>query len=146
MVYLEQIEADALLAVPKLILAEPTIALPAVGKRDVHKLQSCDGGEDFLLDVQHASIAVKKVTYQMRARNVVTLARLDFGRLHTNPDGAPIGDPHLHVYRAGYHDKWAFEPDSAQFGNLTDLIASFKDFLIYCHVSNPPEMLRSLFS
>jgi hypothetical protein len=144
MVDLDQAEADNLLAVRKFFTSDAAIALPAPGVPDLHKLHSDDPRENFLLDVQHASIALLKATYQLRARSVVVLARLDFGRYHTNPDGAPVGDPHLHVYRDGYQDQWAFEPDSTRFGNLPDLVASLNDFMLYCNIVDPPEVLRRL--
>ena len=52
-----------------------------------------------------------KVTYQTRARQIIVLARLDFGPDHRNPDGNIVGSPHLHVYREGYGDKWAYKLD-----------------------------------
>jgi len=144
MIDLDQAEADHLIALDKFFASASAIALPAPGVRDLHRLHSSDPREDFLLDVQQASIALLKATYQLRARSVVVLARLDFGRLHTNPDGARVGDPHLHVYREGYHDKWAFQPDETRFDSPSDLVASLKSFMLYCNVVDPPEVLRRL--
>ena len=68
-----------------------------------------DGREEFLLDIRRARIDLAKGTYQNRGREVVILARLDFGGApHRNPDGEEIGSPHIHLYREGFGDKWAF--------------------------------------
>ncbi len=71
-------------------------------------LFSADRRENFLLDVRRGRIDLAKDTYQNRGRQVVVLVRLDFGGApHRNPDGEEIDSPHLHLYRAGFGDKWA---------------------------------------
>ena len=63
-------------------------------------------GESFSLDISRKKV-VLKMKYQLRARQTIVLARLDFGAKHRNPDGEEIGVPHLHVYKEGYGDKFA---------------------------------------
>ena len=91
-------------------------------------LKSPDGREEFHLDINRRRANLAKVTYQNRSQTTLILARLDFGAPHRNPDGAEIGIPHLHLYREGYGDKWAFELPKEKFKKPDDLIASFDDF------------------
>ena len=73
------------------------------------------------------------------------LFRLDIdGPPHENPDGTDVPCPHLHVYREGYADKWAFPIIPAQFSDTTDLHRSFIEFLHLCKVHDLPEIQGSL--
>jgi hypothetical protein len=46
--------------------------------------------------------------------------------------------PHLHLYREGYADKWAFPVPGASFSNLADLWVTLDDFMRYCNVTKTP--------
>ena len=85
---LTQAEADGLLAMPKVRANEDESDYPGTGGKIVVPLTSEDRREHFLLDIRRGRIDLLKGTYQNRARQVVILARLDFGgRPHRNPDG-----------------------------------------------------------
>ena len=120
---------------------------PAFGGRLSAPLVSTDGRESFLLDLRRSRIAfTKKGTYQHRARKAVILARLDFGgQPHRNPDGTDIGSPHLHLYREGYGDKWAFPVPDDRFTDLDDLWKTLGDFMKLCNILEPPKIVRGLF-
>ncbi len=77
---------------------------------------------------------------------MVVIARLDTGGpLHRNPDGSELPCPHLHLYRAGFGDKWAFPIPTDWPTNLsTQLILEY--FLRYCNVIRPPEFQFDLSS
>ncbi len=110
-------------------------------------LVSADGREQFFLDVRRARLGIRKGTYQIRARQVVNLARLDFGdRPHRNPDGGQVGSPHLHVYRKGYGDKWAFLLPADHFQNRDDPWRMLVDFMRYSNITEPPVIKRGLFA
>lgn len=119
---------------------------PARGGRVKLPLVSADRREQFLLDIGRSRIDLAKGTYQTRGRQVVVLARLDFGGApHRNPDGNEIGVPHLHLYREGYGDKWAVPVPSDQFGTASDRWQMLEDFMQYCNVVRPPVIRRGLF-
>lgn len=91
-------------------------------------------------------IDLRKVKMHDRARQVVVLVRLDLGGPpHRNPDGEEIGTPHIHVYREGYGDKWAF-PVPTDFRAVADLWTTLDDFFRYCNVTRPPLIQRGLFT
>lgn len=118
---------------------------PAAGERLVIPLVSLDRSEEFLLDATRSRIDFSKITYQSRTRIAIVLLRLDLnGPPHRNPDDALIPCPHLHIYREGYGDKWAF-PVPPQFMHLDDMLLTFTDFLAECNVVEPPLVQSVLF-
>ena len=105
------------------------------------------GEKSFLLDVGRGKLDLLKGTYQNRGRQIIVLARLDFGgQPHRNPDDVEVPSPHLHVYREGYGDKWAIPVPSSSFSNIADLWQTLDDFLRYYNVTQPPRIRQGLFS
>lgn len=146
-VSLTQAEADALLAMEKRRTDSTEWDYPSLGGRVTAPLVSVDGREQFFLDLRRARIDLGKGTYQNRGRHVVILARLDFGGApHRNPDGEEIGSPHLHLYREGFGDKWAFPVPSDSFSNLGDAWQTLVDFMQFCNITQPPAIKRELFT
>lgn len=143
---LTQAEADALIALEKHRTNEQDWDFPLGGESISVPLQSADGREQFLLDLSRGRIDLRKVKMQSRGRQIVVLVRLDLaGPPHRNPDGQEIGTPHIHVYREGYADKWAFPVPGNNFGDLADVWATLVDFLRYCNVTRAPRIHRGLF-
>ena len=143
---LTQAEADALLGLEKHRVDEERRQLPDLGGGLVVPLASADGAEGFHLDITRSRINLKKGTLQNRGRTTIVLARLDFGGPgHRNPDGEEIGSPHLHVYREGFGDKWAFElPDV--FSQTEDQFRLLQEFMEYCNIVKPPIFEAGLFT
>ncbi|SRR6266567_9189524 len=119
---------------------------PGMGGSICVPLASTDRRESFLLDIRRGRIDFAKGTYQNRGRQVIVLARLDFGgQPHRNPDGMDIPSPHLHIYKAGYGDKWAFPLPSDKF-TATKPWDLLSEFLKFCNVIDPPMIDRGLFA
>lgn len=144
---LPQAEADALMAADKHRVDDTVHAYPDLGGRLTVALASADRSERFLLDVSRGRLDLRKQTFQNRARKTIVLARLDLGgRPHRNPDDSPVDSPHLHVYREGYHDRWAYPVPQDRFPNLGDPHRVLGDFLRFCNVVDPPFFERGLFA
>lgn len=144
---LTQAEADSLLGMEKHRINAKQWDYPNYGGDISVPLTSSDTREKFLLDLRRARINFSKNTYQTRGRHVVVLARLDLGGApHRNPDGEKIETPHLHLYRHGYGDKWAFVPPHDIFTDLTNPWQALEDFMKYCNIVDPPFIRRSLFT
>jgi len=145
-VHLTQSEADALIAMEKHRLDNERYLYPTAGSLVV-PLQSPDKREQFLLDMSRGRIDLVKGKYQTRARQTIVLVRLDFGGApHRNPDDEEIGSPHLHLYREGYGDKWAYPVPAEHFPRLSDLGGTLDDFMQFCRVTVPPYIERGLFT
>ena len=114
---LTQAEADALIALEKHRTNEQNWNFPMGGESISVPLQSADTREQFLLDMSRGRIDLRQV----------------------------IGTPHIHVYREGYGDKWAF-PLPADFQAVDDLWTTLDDFFRYCNVTRPPLILREFFT
>lgn len=143
---LTQAEADALIAMEKHRFDDQPHDYPGVGVSICIPLISPDKRENFLLDVSRGRIDLKKGKYQTRARQIVVLVRLDFGgQPHRNPDDVEISSPHLHIYREGYGDKWAFPVPTDTFPDITDLWQTLEDFMRFCNITEPPLIVRGLF-
>jgi len=143
---LTQIEADALIALPKHRVDDTQWDYPGVGGISI-PLVSADRREQFVLDLRRGRIDLSKETFQNRGRQVVVLVRLDLGGApHRNPDGEEIGPPHLHLYREGFADKWAVPAPPDRFANLSDPWGTVEDFMRYCSVVEPPLIRRGLFT
>ncbi|MYK56915.1 MAG: hypothetical protein F4035_10740 [Acidimicrobiia bacterium] len=144
---LTQREADALLELEKHRVDSRKWDYPHLGGHISIPLVSGDRREKFLLDLRRARITFAKNTYQTRARQVVVLARLDTGGgPHRNPDGEKVGTPHLHLYREGFADRWAYVPPRDVFGALADPWRTLQDFMEYCNIVDPPSIRQSLFT
>lgn len=141
-----QVEANRLLKVPKCKVDSREWIYPGLGGQIRIPLTSTDKREKFWLDVTRGKMDMTKGSYQNRARKTIVLARLDFGaRPHRNPDGQPVGSPHLHLYREGHGDKWAFEVPSDRFStNAAEPWIMLEDFLGFCNVVDRPIIARSL--
>lgn len=61
-----------------------------------------------------------------------------YGSPHTNPDGQILDGTHLHLYREGFDDKWAYTVDPELFHDVEDAGTAFKDFCRYCHIEEIP--------
>jgi hypothetical protein len=144
---LTQAEADALIVMEKHLEDDTPHNYPGLGGSICIPLISPDKRENFLLDISRGRIDLMKGTYQNRGRQIVVLVRLDFGgQPHRNPDDVEVPSPHLHIYREGYGDKWAVPVPADRFSDLNDLWQTLTDFMEYCNITQPPFIVKGLFS
>jgi len=140
-----QAEADRLFAMQKARVDDKPHRYPPAGEQLNIPLKSADKREDFMLDITRGRIAIAKGSLQNRARQTMILARLDFGgQPHRNLDGEEVASPHLHLYREGYGDKWAYPLNADEFPTTDDAWRALQDFMRYCNIVNPPAIQRTL--
>lgn len=142
---LSQAEADALLRMEKFRVDNTSHAFPDLGGNIQIALQSQNQRESFSLDISRRRIALT-TKYQTRGRQSLVLARLDFNSPHRNPDDTEVGIPHLHLYREGFGDKWAYDVPADLLKNPVDAWQVLLDFMTYCRIVEPPTITRGLFS
>ena len=142
---LSQDEADMLLRLEKMRQHDRSWHFPDLGGSIEVPLISVNQRETFSLDISRKRIALT-TKYQMRGRQVVVLARLDFASPHRNPDGEEIGVPHMHIYREGYGDRWAIPVPAGLLTSEGDAWQCLNDFMRYCNVTTPPSIARGLFT
>ena len=118
---------------------------PTKKKKKNIQLSSTDKNEEFILDITRPHISLLKNTFQNRARNSIVLLRLDLNPApHRNPDGKVVTGNHLHIYREGFGDKYAYSlPDV--FSDCKDISDFLDKFMDYCHIINKPIIEEDLF-
>jgi len=145
MIDFPQEDADFLFAMEKYRADENTYRFPDLGGCVRIPLKSKDLREDFILDIHRMSVQLKKNTFQNRARTNVILARIDIGGpLHRNPDGEEIPCPHIHLYKEGFDDKWAY-PLPEVFSNPADCWKTLEEFMKFCNITQIPHIEKGLF-
>jgi len=138
-IVLSQEEADRLIAIEKRF-SEPTSmhSFPPPTRHNVTiPLESLDGREGFVLDLYRGRIDIGKQKYQTRGHKTIVLVRLDWaGSDHVNPDESRtrIPCPHVHIYREGFGDRWAFSLQDVEFGSPTDAWDALQHFLAFCNI------------
>jgi hypothetical protein len=144
---LTQAEADALISMEKMKVDDSIYQFPQLGESVSIELKSVDKREQFFLDLNRGRIEIKKLTFQNRARKIVVLVRLDLnGSPHRNPDGEEISCPHLHLYREGFGDKWAFAVPADKFPDLDHPRNILEAFMYYCNIVEPPLIQLEVFT
>jgi len=141
---LSQQLADDLLAEAKEFVTRDVIELHP-GADYARPLKGLSSHEEFLLDIAVGKRGRLKVKYQTRGRRVVVLARLDVnGPTHRNPDGTLVGRDHIHVYKEGFADKWAYPLVDYADVNHSDSPAVLEWFMRYCRIHSPPPIQEAL--
>lgn len=102
----------------------------------------------FTLDFYRGSIEIRKYTYNKRFRNAIVLLRYDAMGRHTNPpeaDGASFDGAHVHLYREGFDDRWAFPVTQIGLSGTETIDEVLTGVLQFCHVISVPTVKLSLF-
>lgn len=127
------------MAVAKHFVRPPAAITIPPGVDETYELADPGDREKFLLDVWRGTIRLSKLKFQNRVRSAIVLVRLDVdGAPHTNPDGQQLPGTHLHLFREGYDDKWAFPVNVNQFTLLNDPGTTFQEFCAFCKIESPP--------
>lgn len=137
---LTQAEANALLQLIKTLLTAGPIHFPPSGKHLTLDAVSIAGNEKFQIDInRRGALKVTKCTYQTRFASSTILLRVDVdGPDHRNPDGEVLPCPHIHIYREGYADTWAYPLHGHITTDPNDLARVLIDFLRYNNINSIP--------
>ena len=143
---ISQDEANILFAMEKYRINDDIVNFPSCGAKINVYLESKNKKERFVLDVNTSSMSLLKCTFQNRTRETIILCRLDIsGPPHRNPDGKELGTSHIHYYREGYDDKWAYDIPSDSFSNIKDHWQTLFDFMKHCNIVETPNFNKGLF-
>ncbi len=136
---LTQAEAEQLIQMVKHFVNAPAVISIPPGADDTYELAGPNDREKFLLDVWRGTLRLTKLRFQDRVRTVVVLVRLDVdGAPHSNPDGERMAGTHLHIFREGFDDRWAYPVDPTVFTLLSDSGTTFQEFCAFCKIESPP--------
>jgi hypothetical protein len=141
---LTQQEADMLLVLEKHYRGNERYIFPSFGGALRIPLSSSDNREEFVLDISRTTISLKN-KFQTRARKTIVLVRIDIGGpSHRNPDDTEIPCPHIHFFKEGFADKWAY-PLATHFKNTTDIASVLREFMDFCAIITKPNIQAELF-
>jgi len=140
-IMLTQQEAEKLIAMKKLFLGNGTITLNESFNQTI-PLISENKQEHFLLDLRQGRIDLKKLIYQNRYDEVIQLVRFESKGVHENPDGEIIRGAHIHIYKEGYGDKFAFPVKD--FEDVEDVLKALTKFCEFCNIENKNFAYQSL--
>lgn len=134
---LTQDQADHLVAMEKFFRTiNPKI--PKSGESAIFDLSDRSGLNEFYFDIDRRGKIEFKHKLQERYETNDILVRLDVNSPdHLNPDGTKVGRNHLHIYREGYADRWAFDLDTCNFGTYNTFQEYFSRFCEFCKIVIP---------
>ncbi len=140
-----QEEFDYLIKQEKVLDDLAPIELAPAPKEWTRSLTAAEIKEKFLLDFFRSGFELTKYTYNKRHRQTIILVRYDsFGR-HTNPDGVTFNGPHVHLYREGFNDKFAFPVSELGVGQNDRINIVLEKLLKYCNVTSTPMITPPLY-
>ena len=141
---LTQAEYQVLMSLHKAFEDSATIELGPAPQHWTRQLKSIAGNELFKLDFNRGRLELR-YTYNLRRNQTTILFRYDHEGRHTNPDGEQFSGPHVHFYKEGYDDKFAYPV--SQIGVLaSDGIAEvLVKVAAYCNIVNTPNIQNPLF-
>lgn len=145
---LSQQEADDLLAMVKFLKHKGPLEIPEPGKELKLNVVGESNNERFIIDINRKGQIKVRCTYQTRYRKSIILLRIDLvGGKHINPDGTIVECPHIHIYREGFEDRWAYPlNDILDVQNQFDLIEVLIKFLEYNNIRNIPDEINERLS
>lgn len=111
----------------------------------VRQINSITSKEIFLLDFYRGSVELSKYTINNRYRQTIIMLRYDNGGRHTNPDGILFEGPHVHLYREGYNDKFAFAASEVNITSTDTMEQVFKKIMHFCNVKQVPTIEVPMF-
>ena len=144
---LSQEEADTLRMIEKYLTNPELVKLPPPTGTVLHPVHYHREGrrmDNMKISTYHARINAQKISCRLLYNGNVMLVRVDTqdATPHANPDKKIViqpHQPHIHIYREGYGDKFAYPLPNA-FRNAEDISSLFMDFLSYSRIINSNEV------
>ncbi len=109
------------------------------------QINSIESKELFLLDFYRGNIEITKYTINKRYRQTIVLLRYDNGGRHTNPDGEKFVGPHIHLYKEGYNDKFAYPVSVVDIKETDSMELVFTKIMYFCNIKRMPSIEISMF-
>jgi hypothetical protein len=101
----------------------------------IYQVFMADLSRSFYMDLRRPPRNLQKLKLQLRTSTMEILVRLNVsGASHRNQDGTRLGGTHIHLYRQGEDDDWAYSLNPADFSNPGDPRTTFLEFCRYCHI------------
>lgn len=135
---LTQLEFDYLMGQEKRFEDESTILLGPAPLQWSKKIQSTSTKDTFSLDFYRGTFRLEKYTYNHRFKQTTVLMRFDSYGEHTNPDGERINGHHVHIYKEGFGDKFAYPSSNFGIESSDTIEVILRKMLVYCNIKRIP--------
>lgn len=99
----------------------------------------------YLLDFYRGSFELSKFTANKRFRQTLIMLRYDNGGRHTNPDGETFEGPHVHLFKEGFNDKFAYPISIINIEETDTMEVRFKKILHFCNIKDCPDLEVPMF-
>jgi len=109
------------------------------------QINSSSSKETYLLDFYRGSFEISKYTVNKRYRQTIILLRYDNGGRHTNPDGVTFDGAHVHLYKEGCNDKFAYPISEIGIDETDNMETVFKKIMHFCNVKRFPSIEMPMF-
>ena len=140
-----QKEFDFLIALEKVFDDANPIVLAPAPLEWTRSLTAPETKEKFLLDFRRSGFELAKYKYNKRYRQTIILVRYCNTGRHTNPDGAEFNGAHVHLYREGFDDKFAFPISEVGVGDNDRMNIVLEKLLKFCSVTSTPMVTPPLY-
>lgn len=119
-----------------------------LGPAPIHwtrQINSSATNDIFLLDFYRGSFELSKYTINKRYRQTIIMLRYDNAGRHTNPDGVLFEGQHVHLYKEGYNDKFAFPVSVIDVTDNDSMEVVFNKIMQFCNVKKFPSIEVPMF-
>ncbi len=134
MTELTQADFDFLMGIEKEFEDKSTIFLGPAPLQWSRKIKTTATHDTFLLDFYRGSFRIQKYTFNHRYRQTFSVFRYDSYGVHTNPDGQVVDVPHIHLYKEGYGDKFAYPASEFGIEESDPMEEVLRKILVYCKI------------
>lgn len=119
-----------------------------LGPAPIHwtrKISSASTKDIFLLDFHRGSFEISRYTINKRYRQTLIMVRYDNKGRHTNPDGVSFDGPHIHLYKEGYSDKFAYPIEEVGILEEDTMEEVFNKIMHLCNIKKYPSVIIPMF-
>lgn len=109
------------------------------------QINSLSNKEKYLLDFYRGSFELTRYTINKRYRQSIILFRYDNQGRHTNPDGEHFIGAHIHLYKEGFNDKFAYPITDIEIEESDALEKVFEKLMYFCNVKVKPDIEIPMF-
>jgi hypothetical protein len=133
---LTQSEADGLRIVRKLFLDKMPLIINQPYSEQRQLRSETNPYDTFYLNINQTAIEFGKYNTLTRYFSIC-LVRIciDKDSVHENPDGKKIKGHHIHIYKEGYADRFAYPLENYNFSNF-DIVPLLRQFLRFCNIED----------
>jgi hypothetical protein len=135
---LSQSEFDYLMSQEKEFEDKSTILLGPAPLQWSKKIISTSTKDTFSLDFYRGTFRLEKYTYNHRFKQNTVLIRFDSYGMHTNPDGEKMEGFHVHIYKEGFGDKFAYPASHFGIKDSDTIEVVLQRILRYCNINKIP--------